>query len=78
MTYLTPTEKLIWSATYATEWSNALARRAAHGVPMSVPTCIENAWAAVSEARGAHEAVKDGWGEADAVYLVLKQMTQPA
>ena len=74
---LTPTEKLIWAATYAAEWSRAYARQQETGIYPSVPTCIEDAWTAVTEAREAHEAVRDGWGEDDAVYLMLKQMTQP-
>lgn len=73
---LTENEKLIWAASYAVEWSRGLEARAERGVPMYVPTYIENAAAAVVEAREAHDSVKEGWGEEDEVYLMLKQMMQ--
>ena len=72
---LTENEKLIWAAVYAAEWSRQLDARGARGTPMNVPTCVENAWAAVVEAREADDAVKEGWGEDTDVYLMLKQMT---
>ncbi len=72
-------EKLIWAAAYAAEWSRELERKENHSAPptMQIATCIENAWAAVTDARLAHNEVRMGWGEDDEVYLMLKQMSQP-
>ena len=68
---MTDGERMVWAAVYATRWSQALEKRETIGVPMSVPTCIEEAWAAVSELRGAREAVRSGWGDGDAVLAHL-------
>lgn len=71
-------EKLIWAAAYAAEWSREWERHNnITGHKMQIAACIENAWAAVTDARLAHEEVRESWGEDDGVYLMLRQMSQP-
>ena len=76
MNLLSKHEQLIWAATYAVQWSKGLETNEKYGVSMDASICIENAWAAVIEAREAYDTVKEGWGKTDEVYLMLDQMVQ--
>ena len=60
---MTEGEKIVWACTYSVQWSRALEKREAMGIPMSVATCIENAHTAVVEMREARQRVLDGWGD---------------
>ncbi len=54
---------MVWSAVYAAEWRHAQQLIASHGISPSVPTCVENAWAAVVDMRNSRNAIIDGWGD---------------
>lgn len=67
---MTENEKLIWAAVYAVEFSAALREYGLHGKRYSLGTCIENACAAVVEARGALLATEVAFG-ADSEELAM-------
>ena len=76
MNLLSKQEQLIWAATYAAQWSRGLETKEQYGISMNIFTYVENAWAAVTEARLAYNEVKRDAGETDGVYLMLDQMVQ--
>jgi hypothetical protein len=75
---MTENEKLIWAATYSAEYIRQIKDQSYHGISVSVSMAIETAWDAVVSARGAHEDVREGWGEDDEVYQMLCEMIPEA
>lgn len=72
---MTKGEKMIWAAVYAADWRQQQEDYANYGPsrPVSAVTSVENAWAAVSEARESFDAVVDAFGEGPQIDM-LREM----
>ena len=70
-------ERLIWAAAYAAAHRQMLADKSAYGTAEYVAGAIEEAWAAVVNAREVRASVSGGWGENDEVTVMLDEMLAP-
>jgi len=73
---MTEGEKMVWAATYAAQWSLMRHWREHFGVPVSVPTAIENARAAVVEMRTARKTILEDWGEAEELSMLDEMIAE--
>ena len=66
---------MIWAATYAADWVRQYGDvNVGLRLNRSETESIENAWAAVAEAREAVEPVREGFGQGSEVFLMLTEM----